>query len=128
MHAAVASVLTAKDKQIEILAVEYDAPNDVSTGLIRLYVHNGTNGVIEQPKAQPVIEEIFDLLAKLEIKLTDAKIKAMHSPEVEKAAIYEGRAALLKEIAERRAYFVSKWQADWVAKNKAAKKALSEKK
>ena len=87
----------------------------------------GSRPLIEQARAQQEFENIFELLDKLEINLTDAKIKAMFSPEDEKPAIYQGRAALLEEIAARRAFFVSKWQAEWVPVKKAAKLTISAK-
>jgi len=85
---------------------------------------NGSRPLIEQATAQPEFENIFELLGKLEINLTDAKIKAMRSPEDEKPAIYKGREALLKEIAARRAFFVSKWQPEWVPNKQTTKLAL----
>ena len=90
-----------------------------------VYVNvKGSRPLIEQATAQPEFENIFELLGKLEINLTDAKIKAMRSPEDEKPAIYKGREALLKEIAARRAFFVSKWQSEWVPIKQATKLAL----
>ena len=90
-----------------------------------VYVNvKGSRLLIEQSAAQAVFEEIFELLAKLEVNLSDAKIKAMPSPLAEKPAIFQGRADLLEEIAERRKFFVSKWQAEWIPKKKAAQLAI----